>query len=184
MSIEKWHIPISGFTQSINRANGFDKLWLKLRSHSSSLVSLMSPQPWNADFSAIAEWIHRMRPEERTPDIRVYAYSWGCGHGFVKLADELWKRGLKIDYAVLCDPVYHSWWRPWRAMIFSPEIRIPKSVSRIDWFYQRQNHPQATTLKATSDLTIITEGVELNYEHEYMDDAPEFHAKCLEVAAL
>ncbi len=182
MKILNWHIPISGFTQSIDRANGFDKLWLNLRPLVNEETSLLPPQRWNANFSGIAEFIHRMRPEKQLPDIRVYAYSWGCGHGFQRLSKELWKRGLVIRKAVLCDPVYHSWWRPWRSMIFSPNITIRKNVNHVDWFFQRQNKPQGTTLVAATSWTTITAGVELNYNHAYMEDAPEFHAKCLEVA--
>ena len=183
--IERWHIPISGFTQSIDRANGFDKLWLKLRSVVNEETSLLPPQRWHADFAAIAAFIHRMRPQ-KLPDIRVYAYSWGCGHGFITLAKELDKRGLRISHAVLCDPVYHSWWRPWRAMLagkWSPPLVIPKNVHQVFWFYQRQNRPQATELIAEAGGTVIHPGVRLGRDHEWMDDAPQFHTKCLEVTA-
>lgn len=184
--IERWHIPISGFTQSIDRANGFDRLWKKLRPLVSESCSLLPPQRWNADFSAIAEFVHRMRPQ-KSPDIRVYAYSWGCGHGFMQLAKELKRRGLSISHAVLSDPVFHSWWRPWRSVMtgkWSPPIIIPENVHQVYWFYQRQNRPQATELIAKTGVTVIHAGVRLERNHEWMDDAPEFWAKCLEIAEL
>ena len=184
--IRTWHIPISGFTQNIDRQNGFDRLWKQLRPLASEHVSLLPPQRWRADFSAIAEFIHRMKPENTVPEIRVYAYSWGCGHGFLKLATELLKRGLSIRYAVLCDPVYHSWWRPWRAMLtgrWSPPIRIPKNVGEVFWFRQFQNRPQGTDLVSADPATVIHEPVVLNAHHEWMDDQREFHDTCLEVAA-
>ena len=185
--IRQWHIPISGLTQNIDRQNGFDRLWKQLRPLASEHVSLLPPQRWRADFSAIAEFIHRMKPENTVPDIRVYAYSWGCGHGFVKLAGELLKRGCGIRYAVLCDPVYHSWWRPWRAVMtgrWAPPIRIPKNVSEVYWFRQFQNRPQATGLTAIGAFTVIHKPVVLKADHEWMDDQTEFHAKCLDVARL
>ena len=67
--IRQWHIPISGFTQNIDRQNGFDRLWKQLRPLASETVSLLPPQRWRADFSAIAEFIHRMKPENTVPDI-------------------------------------------------------------------------------------------------------------------
>ncbi len=128
-----------------------------------------------------------MKPENTVPDIRVYAYSWGCGHGFVRLAGELLKRGCGIRYSVLCDPVFHSWWRPWRAVMtgrWVPPIRIPKNVSEVYWFRQCQNRPRATMLTATGELTVIHNPVVLKADHEWMDDQTKFHAKCLEVARL
>lgn len=183
--IEKWHIPISGFTQSINKSSGFDKLWLKLREQSSEKVSVVNPLRWRANFDSLAEFIFRMKNNGKTPDINIYAYSWGAGHGFISLSKELAKRGLLVRNAVLCDPIYHSWWRPWRAMMtgkLSPPIVIPRNVNRVHWFYQRQNTPQATSLKSQWIYTVIEEGVELKANHEWMDDQAEFHDKCLDVA--
>lgn len=182
--IETWHIPISGFTQSIDRANGFDRLWLKLRRHSSAKVSVVTPLRWRANFDSLAEFIFRMKPEGKTPDINIFAYSWGAGHGFINLAKELDKRGLTVHNAVLCDPVYHSWWRPWRAVMtgkWSLPIVVPKNVNSVHWFFQRTNRPQATDLVPLWDYTTIYPGVEINANHEWMDDQELFHAKCLEV---
>jgi len=185
--IHKWHILISGFTQTTGKANGFDKLWLKLRPHASTLVTLTQPQEWNSNFKNLASFVERMKPEEEKPDIRVYAYSWGCGHGFIRLAKELKKRGHKINYAVLCDPVFHSYWRPWRSMLtgkWSPPIKIPDNVGTVFSFKQRQNRPQATELIACSDNTTLHSMVELKANHAWMDDQPEFHKCCLNVAGL
>jgi len=144
--ITHWHIPISGFTQTVGHPTGFDTLWQKLRRVTSPQCCLLHPQEWNADWRALAEFISRNSTP--VPYICVYAYSWGCGHGAVKLAKELRKRNLVVQCMVLCDPVFHSWVRPWRALVFSPAIRIPDNVRRVEWFFQRQNKPQATTLVA------------------------------------
>jgi hypothetical protein len=182
--IHKWHIPISGFTQGIDRANGFDKLWLKLRDKAGENVSVVTPQRWSADFDSLADFIDRMSPDGKTPEINIYAYSWGCGRGFIQLSEELGKRGLIVLNAVLCDPVFYSRWRPWRAMVASPAITIPKNVNQVYWFYQRQNRPCATELRPLASTTAIAPGVELRREHAWMDDAPQFHEKCMEVAAI
>jgi len=182
--IRIWHVPISGFTQSLERMSGIETLWLKLRQFSQPDISVLSPLQWKSDWRNLAEFMWRTS----SPDdirVRVYAYSWGCGHGFVRLAKELRKRGIPIDNAVLSDPVYHSWVRPWRAVIFSPAIKIPDNVRRVDWFFQRQNRPQATTLMAQNpEKTIIAKPRELQRTHEYMDDAVEFHEAALSVAGL
>ena len=181
---KKWIVPITGFTQSIDRPNGFDSLWHKLRElpeldGSSSVV--MTPQEWSASFGHIANFIHRHKNGSEEPLIYVFAYSWGCGRGFIRLAKELKKRGMSIQHAVLCDPVFHSWARIWRSMVFSPAIKIPSNVHRVSWFRQKQNRPRATELVATGKYTVIDQPIWLKRSHEWMDDAPEFHEKCLEV---
>ena len=74
--IHKWHIIISGFTQSIKEENGMDKLWLKMRPHAGQLVTLIPPQKWNADFAALAEFIERMKPEEEPGRSRQTRINW------------------------------------------------------------------------------------------------------------
>ena len=184
IGIRRWHIPICGFTQSLDGPSGMDRLWRKLRPLASEQTSLIPPQRWRADWSALAEFIARHHPSVGVPDVRVYAYSWGCGHGFASLARQLGRRGIPIRFAVLSDPVYHSWCRPWRAMIFSPAIKIPTNVREVYWFRQRQNRPRAADLFAADPQgTKIHQPVLLHRNHEYMDDAPGFHALCLEVAS-
>ena len=181
--INTWHVPISGFTQTLDRSNGIHKLWIKLRSVVDKQTCIIHPQVWNANFAELAEFIWMMSQGNGVPTIKVYAYSWGCGHGFVRLAKELRKRGLTIQTAVLCDPVFHSWWRPWRAMVFSPNIEIPSNVEEVFWFRQYRNHPQATGLvEEDKDETNIHSPVVLDREHAYMEDAVEFHDMCLRVA--
>ena len=186
-SIHKWHILIGGFTQNLGKANGFDKLWMKMRTHVSSLVTLIPPQKWDANFSDLASFIERMKPEDIQPDIRVYAYSWGCGHGFLKLANELKRRGHRITSAVLCDPVFHSWWRPHRALFtgkWALPLNIPENVGQVFWFRQFQNRPQGTELRPLSVYTTVHNAVVLKAEHAWMDNQREFHDRCLYVASL
>lgn len=109
--IERWLIPITGFTQDVGHPNGFDRLWLKLREFASETTSVVTPLRWRANFGQLADFIRRQSCDN--PDIRIFAYSWGCGHGAMLLAKALGQRGLRVRHAVLNDPVYHSWLRPW-----------------------------------------------------------------------
>lgn len=177
--IKRWIIPITGFTQDIGRASGFDKLWLKLRPFASETTSVITPQRWRANFDSLADFIGRHSEDD--PEILIAAYSWGCGHGFLQLAKELGDRGLKIRRAILCDPVYHSWWRLWRALYFSPDIKIPRNVGRVSWLWQKRNRPRGTHLRLSRGAdTVIDKPVLCNRTHAWMDDAPEFHKMVLD----
>lgn len=196
--IKTWHICISGFTQSLRRETGFDRLWKQLRKVASEEVSTPLPIAWNKiKASGIADMIFRSAQNGReviSPRICVYAYSWGCGHGFLKLASELRKRGadrFKIANVVLCDPIYHHWFRPLAAMTTGrwaerfAKIKIPDNVWHVDSFFQRQNRPQGFKLvkkNPDSIYPILNSSTQLKYNHAYMDNAPEFHEKCLTIA--
>ena len=180
MTIEKWLIPITGFTQHGGAANGFDKLWNALRPLACESTSVVTPQRWRANFDHLADFVDR---HSINPTISVFAYSWGCGHGFIQFAKQLEKRGLTINHAVLCDPVYHSWVRPWRALLCSPAIKIKPNVTRVSWFRQYMNKPRATNLRAVDPRkTHIEAAVVLRRTHEFMEDSSEFINKSLSVA--
>jgi hypothetical protein len=186
MSISRFHVPIMGFTQDKSRGSGLEKLWRKLREVVSlEDSSLVHPQVWNADFDALAEFIWRNGTTATV--VNIYAYSWGCGHGFVKLAKALQARGIQVPKAVLCDPVFHQWWRPWRGLFhasLNPPIVVPSNVWHVDSFYQRLNTPQGTTLELKNPAAQQSAPVLLECTHQYMDDADEFHRKVLEVAEM
>lgn len=178
----KWIVPISGFTQSIKSGTGFDRLWKKLRTLSGPDIVVVTPQRWCAKFDHLAEFIFR-HSQPDPPTVIVAAYSWGCGYGALALFKELRKRGIKVDHAVLCDPVYHSWTRPWRALIFSEGIVIPSNVREVTWFRQYQDRPRGTNLiPYDEDATLIHEPTVLSRGHVYMDDAEPFHRAVLEAA--
>lgn len=185
MSISRFHVSIMGFTQSQSQESGVEKLWRKLR-RGVSLENhcVLHPHPWDADFDALAEFIWRNGGPATV--VNIYAYSWGCGHGAVKLCKALNKRGIQVPKLLLCDPVYHSWWRPWRGMFhasLNPPITFPENVWHVDSFFQRQNTPQGTSIRLKNRVATQSDPVELNYNHQYIDDAPEFHEKVLTVAA-
>lgn len=185
MSISRFHVPIMGFTQDQSRESGLEKLWRKLREELPlDTQCLVHPQTWDADFEALAEFIWRNGSSSTV--VNIYAYSWGCGHGFVKLAKALQKRGIQVPQAVLSDPVYHSWWRPWRGIFhasLNPPIVVPENVWHVDSFFQRRNTPQGASLVLKNKAARQCPPVQLLCNHQYMDDAKEFHEKVLEIAA-
>jgi hypothetical protein len=180
------HVPIMGFTQNAARRTGLEDLWYKMRrSVPLERHSVLPPLRWNSDFKGMAEFIRRNL--SASGEVRVYAYSWGCGHGALKLARELHRRGITVTQMVLCDPVYHSWFRPWRGLFqasWNPPIVYPPNVRRVISFFQRQNRPQGVEVLLTHPEGIVEPPVQLHRDHAFMDDAAEFHDTALSVAAL
>lgn len=183
--INAWHICISGYTQHAGRMSGLMRLWLAICSEYCSKTSRVELREWNSDWSRLAESIWLVWQEQdisaKPPRICIYAYSWGAGWGFTQLARELGKRGLTVDVAILCDPVYrHRYWLgQWRAFWPFSKIVVPRNVRRVTWFYQRQNLPCGHEVIAESKDTKINKGLPIYVQHQYMDDAPVFHARAL-----
>lgn len=143
-------------------------------------------EAWDDDPRASAEFICRLGSKTRPPLVCIFAYSWGCGYGFVRLAEALGDLGIGVRAAVLCDPVYHGLAR-WRALIPRTlfrriRIRIPANVDEVHWFRQLQTKPAGHDLKATSRYTRIHDPVVLDSPHTEMDNRPEFRERCLHVA--
>lgn len=186
--ITKWIVPISGFTQSQARTNGIDNLWLKIRGAANGVVSVLPPQKWNSRWKDVARWIWAMSHKDLRPEIYVFSYSWGAGHGHQRLAKCLQDYDYEIDVSVMSDPVFHSWLRPWRALCsgsWSPPLWVTPNVREVWWFRQTQNHPQGTDVFAVDPKrTTVHDPVTLVSTHQGMDDSMIFHAKCMEVLGL
>lgn len=182
-TIAKWIIVIGGFTQDAYRPTGVETLWLKLRRFVEPHVSLQLRE-WNDDFEGLAERIWRLKPDGLEPDVRINAYSWGAGHGGIELSKELGKRGISVTKMVLCDPVYHSWVAPWRAVwsLVEPRITIPANVREVWSLRQDNNRPRGHDVKAVGTKTVVHEPVVVKRGHQYMDDASEWHSLAVEVA--
>ena len=186
MKFKRFHVLIMGFTQSADGDTGVERLWKRLRDElpRGSGQCVIEPKVWNENFGRLAEFIHR----NIEPDgvVNVYAYSWGVGHGARQLCRQLHKRGIQVPQLVACDPVFHSYLRPWRGVfpaVWNGPIVFPENVWHAQSFIQRQNTPQGTSLKLLNKTGVVDEPVLLSYNHQYIDDAIEFHDLAMDVAA-
>lgn len=179
-------ITISGFSENYDNPTGSEELWRKLRKYSKPDICVVSPRTWKENWEAFAKFVSRNT--ELDTKILVFAYSWGCGHGFISLANELKKVNRNIEVAILADPVYRSTWVPTWAPInplslinkrFAPKIWVPENVILVASFYQRLNKPQAHTLLPLSINTKIIPRVKLEVPHGLMDDHSSYHELCL-----
>lgn len=188
--IQQWHIVISGFTQHEGALHGCERLELKLRSIASPSV-YVGLRTWRNDWAKLAEKMDRAS----APSFRVYiyAYSWGAGNGFTKLAKELKARGLGVTRAVLCDPVYCSpafsawpgvrWLARGTGVLARRPIRVPENVGTVEYFTQAGTFPRGSDLVATRHSRVTHLG-QLPYAHNEIDDSREFHDRALEVAGV
>lgn len=183
--IGTWHICISGFTQHQGRPSGLEVLWTLLRHTHANGSVVVELRAWNDRWDRLAEFIFRLRPLGALPRVYVYAYSWGAGFGFLRLARELGKRGLRIETAVLSDPVYCPplWTLLPAALNPFRRIVIPQNVREVHWFYQRQSRPRGHQVVAADRFyTRVHPGVEAHASHAYMDDLADFWDLSVHVA--
>lgn len=177
--IQEWHVCISGFLQDEGRPTGISRAWRSLHNARTRPDARVELRSWNDDFKALAEFIWRFRDEYCDPTINLYGYSWG-GAGAVRLAEELHRRGLRVDHMVLCDPVYrHPYWLGnWRAFWPWSTIVIPENVREVTWFRQSLSLPKGHDLMAQSPRTILHQPVELSADHLHIDEEPAFFDAC------
>lgn len=185
--ITTWHIVISGFLQTEGRLTGCLLLWRQLQIAYASKHTAVELRSWDSNWKDLAEVIWRFRPDDTEPLVYVSAYSWGAGYGFVKLAQALIQRGIHIQHAVLSDPVYRSRLVSfrWRSLFGTPTIVVPRNVREVSWWFQRQDRPYGSLLKAEREpSTFIHDGIEVDRSHVYMDDLEAWHARALSVARV
>lgn len=185
MKFKRFHVPIMGFTQSADTETGIERLWKRMRDELPQYCQqcVIEPKVWNENFARLAEFIHRNIDSDGT--VNIYAYSWGVGHGARKLSQQLYKRGIQVSQLVACDPVFHSMLRPWRGIcpaIWNGPIVFPPNVRHARSFIQRQNTPQGTDLKLLQPTSVVEVPIRLEYNHQYIDDAVEFHDVAMQVA--
>jgi len=173
------HILFSGFTQSEARPNGILRLWRRLHDLHAGPDTAVLYYTWDADTSALAEWIWRLsNGDDPPPRLYVYGYSWG-GWAAVQFCRQLSLRSdrLAVRRLVLSDPVYRHklWIGNWRALVGWPPIRVPRNVRAVWSCRQEQNRPRGHRLVADDPLgTSIPEPVLLSITHQYADDAYAF----------
>jgi hypothetical protein len=191
MNVKHWHFILSGYSQNYATPTGCERIWGAL----DDMLAETGPGtrvlyfPWNAPFEQIAEMVKRCSAQGTC--VRVYAYSWGAGYGFITLTKELNRRGIGVRHAVLCDPV---WRRPgipaalnWVGSLSSVwakgKLDIPASVDEVTWAYQRNNHPDGDEPVAKGAKTRINPGVKLlDAVHASADDSEWFYDTSLRVA--
>ena len=180
--INCWHICISGFRQNKAEMNGMETLWLGLRGYSTP-TTCVQYYGWNENWKAIAKFISRNSNDDTR--VNVYAYSWGAGWGFIRLAKYLGKEGLEVHQAVLCDPVsrtpYLPSWLPLNPMslLKNRTLQVPPNIREIHWLKQEVNRPCGHT--PVGEHTRVYPPVELKVPHSEMEDSPEFHRMVMEV---
>lgn len=180
--VSKRHIIISGFLQNRLLENGLDRIYMELLKFSKPECQV-DFYNWDSDWRAIAEFIKRTGPDQYSDlDIRCYAYSWGCGYGFTRLARYLNKIGIPISAVVMSDPVYYPGILKYRALFSSSVIKIPDNVENCWYFHQKQNRPRGHLV--VSSRPVVRSLGELSMTHQYMDDAPQFRDACIKIAGL
>ena len=183
---------------------GTMKLWENLRFVASPTVEVM-PITWRANVWELAEhiWLtggtwdeiifdqnSRIKAYQPFPRVYIYAYSWGAGWCATHLMQELRRRGLAVEIAIFCDPVYRSpympAWLPFNpsSMLGKWPIWIPDNVKIVKGFYQTEKQPWAHPVRAMdAELTTIETFARLHgVEHQYMDDHPRYHQLAVETA--
>lgn len=182
---------ISGFTQREGAWNGCSELKEKLLAELdqySPLSVRIRLDPWNANWKYIAREMHllRLRYPREPFVVGAFAYSWGVGYGLKKLSAQLGRFGIPVNTAVTSDGIYHSWlpgalqWAGnWRAMLGRAAINL-KNVQQLHGFHQEVSRPMGQRPSLKQGEVVSWEP--LIYPHVEMDDAPEWHQRCIEVA--
>lgn len=102
-SIKLWIVGATGFRQSLDRPTGLELLWQKLRSLSAPDVCVLTPQAWDADAAALAEYI--ARNSAPGAEVFFYGYSYGVGAFFIRFARALKALDMGIAMAVTIDGI-------------------------------------------------------------------------------
>lgn len=182
-SVDRWIICIGGFTQKLGEQTGTHRLWLRLRMMFGEPATQIEFCQWNSDWKDIANLVLNSRGNCR-PRVDIIAYSWGAGWGFTQLATLLARRGISVQTAVLCDPVYRSPWLSfrWRSIFMTPAVDVPANVGKVWVVYQDQDFPiRGCELRTDPNGTAIMARRRLvGIDHESMDETDEFYAMAQE----
>ena len=144
--ITKFAVVISGNWQDETQDTGSRRLWRKLHDDFQGTDVQTILVSWDHDMRKLAGWINYLRNGAEAIVV-VASYSWGCGHGFLKLAKQLLKRGIKIVKAICADGVFHpAWYAPWRYFFVRwrrdhVKIKLPLSVLAVEWSRQENEWP-------------------------------------------
>ncbi len=179
--VSQWLYVITGFTQTRATRSRLVELWKELYDRYVEPHVIVALRAWNTDWKAEAEHVLRLAPDQQEEiTIKVFAYSWGAGWGLVRFARALGARGLRVQTAVLSDPVYrHPYWLgQWRTLLSRWPIVIPANVGEVYSYYQRQNWPRGHKLVAAGKDTVLQHPIQLQATHDAMDEQPQFLTRC------
>lgn len=185
--VENFFVIRSGFLQHKGSAgSGCTRIAGELSWRFGGHANRVELEAWNDCPRQSAEYIYRLGRKQSPPNVCIFAYSWGCGYGFVRLANELAARGIPVRCAVLCDPVYHGLAR-WRALLPRTlfrriQVTVPANVDDVYWFRQHVDRPAGHDLRYASPWTRRRDPVVLEQPHAEIDNAIEFRLRCLAVA--
>lgn len=204
--IENWIVCISGYLQRRGQTDqGVPSIAHELYARYGGRARVEF-EPWNCDWAGIAEWIFRTSYNNGTrPRIMLVAYSWGVGYGAVQLLKQLRYRGLKVQAAIFSDGVFHLGganchrvglsqvlaYLPWRWGWQRPIIRLPVGVidGPTHWFIQdnfeiddRNTWLRGHELQMANGNPLPGREAVEGTTHRYMDEAPRFKARVMEVA--
>lgn len=182
-----------GFTESLSRPSGIERLWGMLRRFSNPACCIHTPLQWNADVRERVAFV--LRNSAPGAKIMLIAYSWGAGWAAMAFARELQRAQenkdwfVSIEVAVFADPVYRSPLLPaWLPLNFLTllglfPIKVPANIRRVRWVRQTQSVPRATGLVAEGPETEIDSGKLIMASHGRADEHPVFVRMCEDEAA-
>jgi len=184
-TIAVWIVSATGFRQDWHRVTGLELLWRKLRSLASPDVCVLTPQRWDDDAVALADYI--ARNSMRKPVVFFTGYSYGAGHYFVRLAEALQAHGIAVETAVLCDGIKRFRWLKWLSAkwfrgLFA--IRVPSNVSTVYAFFQREDGLLHGHLVCAEDwdATAVDMIEQHGYDHCSIDESGSYHRVAIKEA--
>lgn len=186
--MNRFHIFISGFNQDTSGDHGIFRIFkdaaVKTKHYDEVRCELRN---YNADMEELAQMMVNMAggsPGDIN-EVNIYAYSWGGGRGFTQLANALDMRGVIVNHAVLCDPVY---WHPfpplrwWGAKSKSSKIVVPSNVLNVSSVHQVKNWPSGHQLVAADPKkTYIQKRIKVDAGHSSIDDSVDYRRLAMAV---
>jgi hypothetical protein len=144
---------------------------------------------WDSDFEKSVQDLVEIRKRYKVPRERfaigLFPFSWGVGHGVPAYGKQLKRYGFQANVCVPCDGVYYrddvllGFLGSWTGILGDDRIKFPDNVLHTIPFFQKQDIPHGRGIATTQSME---QAIELPYIHTQMDDAPEWHLKCVEAA--
>ncbi|MGZ0657082.1 hypothetical protein ACWPKS_15875 [Coraliomargarita sp. W4R72] len=183
--IRVWIVAATGFGQDGHRVTGLELLWRKLRKLSRPDVCVVTPQRWDSDAQAMADYIER----NSAPGARVFftGYSYGVGNYFKGFAEALKDYDIEIDTAVFCDGVRRftalkilsmSWFHDFVT------ISVPTNVETVYAFYQLEDRLLRGHLVVAEDpeQTEVHMIEQHGFDHSSIDESLSYHRVAIKEA--